>query len=423
MNNKLNITILIFSSCMFLAGLYSCADSQRKKQDLVGVSYPVLETGLDNEMPNSWIDKHTGHRITKLIDLKQGGRSFYFHNRPFLPTLDKKGWLMVFYAPDSLGNQLFTVNLETGYTEQITFGKGNKRGEIIGTKTRKAFYMMGDSVFSVGIDNKDTKFIFEFPDHVKGSVTSLNEDETLLGGALIDKAEEDILKKYPKKSGFFERIYEAKLKRSLITVNVLSGVENVLYTENAWLNHIQFSPTDPDILMYCHEGPWHKVDRIWNINIKTGKKELMHKRTVFREISGHEFFSPDGKTIWYDLQIPRGETFYLAGRSVYSKDTIRYGLKRNEWSIHFNSSPDQKTFAGDGGDSTQVARAKDGMWLYHFTPKGDSLQSEKLVNMRHHDYGLEPNVHFTPDGKWIIFRANFEGKTNIYAVEIKKHEE
>jgi len=29
-------------------------------------------------------------------------------------------------------------------------------------------------------------------------------------------------------------------------------------------------------------------------------------------------------------------------------------------------------------------------------------------------------VHFSPDQKWIIFRANFEGRENIYAVEIKK---
>jgi oligogalacturonide lyase len=27
-------------------------------------------------------------------------------------------------------------------------------------------------------------------------------------------------------------------------------------------------------------------------------------------------------------------------------------------------------------------------------------------------------VHFSPDGKWVIFRANFEGIENIYAVEI-----
>jgi oligogalacturonide lyase len=29
-------------------------------------------------------------------------------------------------------------------------------------------------------------------------------------------------------------------------------------------------------------------------------------------------------------------------------------------------------------------------------------------------------VHFSPDGKWIIFRANFEKIENVYAVEIKE---
>lgn len=38
--------------------------------------------------------------------------------------------------------------------------------------------------------------------------------------------------------------------------------------------------------------------------------------------------------------------------------------------------------------------------------------------MKYHGYKLEPNVHFSPDDKWIIFRANFEGIENVYAVEI-----
>jgi oligogalacturonide lyase len=40
--------------------------------------------------------------------------------------------------------------------------------------------------------------------------------------------------------------------------------------------------------------------------------------------------------------------------------------------------------------------------------------------MKHHQYRLEPNVHFSPDAKWVIFRANFEGIENVYAVEINE---
>jgi oligogalacturonide lyase len=40
--------------------------------------------------------------------------------------------------------------------------------------------------------------------------------------------------------------------------------------------------------------------------------------------------------------------------------------------------------------------------------------------MSKHDYRLEPNAHFTPDGKWLVFRSNMEGKSGVYAVEIAK---
>ena len=44
------------------------------------------------------------------------------------------------------------------------------------------------------------------------------------------------------------------------------------------------------------------------------------------EIFGHEFWSHDGKTIWYDLQTPRGEDFWLAGYNVETGERTRYHL-------------------------------------------------------------------------------------------------
>ena len=48
------------------------------------------------------------------------------------------------------------------------------------------------------------------------------------------------------------------------------------------------------------------------------------------------------------------------------------------------------------------------------------LKSERLVDLSKHDYRLEPNVTFTPDGKWIVFRSNMHGATHVYAVEVAK---
>jgi oligogalacturonide lyase len=48
------------------------------------------------------------------------------------------------------------------------------------------------------------------------------------------------------------------------------------------------------------------------------------------------------------------------------------------------------------------------------------FRAEKLVNLAKHNYNLEPNVTFTPDMKWIVFRSNMFGPTHVFAVEIAK---
>ena len=321
----------------------------------------------------------------------------------------------------SAGNkQIYSVDLNTLKIEQLTSQKSPMNGEIVAPKNHLVYYQIRDSVFSTNIDTKETKLVYVFPADFKANITTINSDETLLAGAWSSDKEKEILRNNPNKSSYFNLIYEAREPRTLFTVNVKTGELKKLFTDSAWLNHVQFSPTDPKLLMFCHEGPWHKVDRIWTINIDTKQVKLMHKRTMDMEIAGHEWFSPDGKVIWYDLQQPRSVSFFVSGTDVTTGKEKKYSLTRDEWSIHFNLSKDQTMFCGDGGNETQVARAKDGRWIYLFKPAGDKFLSEKLVNMKHHNYSLEPNVHFSPDGKWVIFRANFEGASQVYAVQLER---
>ena len=398
---------------------------------IISLAQPVMETG-GQKMPDQWIDKTTGHKIIKLTRREGSNMSFYFHNNPFVENQ------MIFYgtnAQNSNGNdsvkqeiynvsagnkQIYCVDLNSLKIEQLTSQKSPMNGEIVGPKNHLVYYQIKDSVFSTSIDTKQTKLVYVFPADFKAGITTLNSDETLLAGAWSSDKEKDILKNNPNKSSYFNLIYEAREPRTLFTINVKTGELKKLFTDSAWLNHVQFSPTDPKLLMFCHEGPWHKVDRIWTINIDTKQVKLMHKRTMEMEIAGHEWFSPDGKVIWYDLQQPRSVNFFVSGTDVTTGKEKKYSLTRDEWSIHFNVSKDQSMFCGDGGNEGQVAKAKDGMWIYLFKPSGDKFLSEKLVNMKHHNYSLEPNVHFSPDGKWVIFRANFEGASQVYAVQLER---
>jgi len=391
---------------------------------------PVLETG-GKSMPDEWIDKDTRHRIIKLTRKEGSNFSFYFHNNPFV---DNK---MVFYntspqkeeeksAKQETSNisprnkQIYTVDLTTLKVEPLTNHATPMNGEIVSARTREVFFQVKDSIFSVNIDSKKETLVYVFPEDFKASITCVNADGTLLAGAKASDDEKELFKKYPNKSSYFNIIYEAKLPRTIFTIDIKNKSLNKIHTDSAWLNHVQFSAADPNLLLFCHEGPWHKVNRIWTIDVKTKQITQIHKRMMDMEIAGHEWSSADGSIIWYDLQQPRSVTFFIEGHHVKTGEKTKYQLERNEWSIHFNSTKDNSLFCGDGGDPGQVARAPDGQWIYLFTPSGNRFVSEKLVNMKNHKYSLEPNVHFSPDEKWVIFRANFEGETNVYAVEVKK---
>ena len=384
---------------------------------------PLLETGGQRPMPLEWIDRAPGHRVIRLSRREGSNESFYFHNNPFVPRQAASGGRMVFSGSTPAGRQLFTVDLATLAIEQLTDRPGGASGEIVAPRHHEVVWQRRDSVFATHLDTKQTRLLVALPPDLHASVTTINADETLLGGVIAGPEVREILRQYPAKRDYFDRIFQAHPLHTLFVVDLKSGALRKIHEEQTWIGHVQFSPTNADLLMFCHEGPWHLVDRIWTIDVKRGTVRQIHHRTVEREIAGHEFFSPDGRTIWYDLQIPRGVTFYLAGTDVATGKTVKYEMTRDEWSIHFNASPTAPLwFAGDGGDSSQVARAKDGRWLYLFRPQGDRLLSEKLVDMHAHDYKLEPNVHVTPDGKWVVFRANFEGQSEAYAVEVARAE-
>jgi oligogalacturonide lyase len=272
----------------------------------------------------------------------------------------------------------------------------------------------------------------------------VNADETLAAGTYLEGDGEDYggnrqqqthpLDQPKNKGEMMERRLAARLPLVLFTIDLRTGAMKSLLHSTDWINHLLFSPTDPGLLMYCHEGPWHKVDRIWTIHTDGSGNTLIHKRTMQMEIAGHEFWGSDGRTIWYDLQTPRGEDFWLAGYNLDTGQRTWYHLQRNEWSIHFNVTRDGTLFCGDGGDPGQVAHAPAGEWLYLFHPRPIEnagvedktlirpgvLEAERLVNMSKHQYRLEPNVNFTPDQKWIVFRSNMFGATYAFAVEVAK---
>ena len=405
------------------------------------------------EPPREWVDKDTGHRVIRLSD-KPGSGSLYFNFNGYTPD----GTTLAISTPDGVSG----VDLKTHALRPLVQGK--VRLLFVGRKTGQIYYQRtaedGSGVVEA-VDPKTAK-VRQVARLAKGvGIQTINADETLLAGVanrtdvpippnLMDalpRNPDDVKGPDGRELSYAEgrevqlnARLDSRITMEIFTINTATGERKVVHQATDWLNHLQFSPTDPHLLMFCHEGPWHKVDRLWLTRTdQPGAAPVkIHTRTMNMEIAGHEWFSADGKTVWYDLQTPRGEDFWVAGYEIATGKRTWLHLDRNAWSVHFNTSPDGKLFAGDGGDSEMVAHAPDGKWLYLMRPRAipdvagihapgsealiqaGVMDTERLVNMKDHDYRLEPNVNFTPDARWIVFRSNMHGANHVYAVEVAK---
>jgi oligogalacturonide lyase len=375
----------------------------------LGLLFALCAFVVDDLPPKEWIEP-TGHRVIRLSQ-EPGSASLYFHQNAYTASGDK----MVFTTRSGIS----TVNLKTRLIEQVVEGRAGQI--VVGRKSRQVFYTQAGAVYATHLDTKVTREITKLTPEIRGgSGLAVNAGETLLAGSALRGPVDWRPPPASEVESRLEARWAARLPMHLYTIEIATGAVKTFHPSNDWLNHVQFSPTDPGLIMFCHEGPWHKLDRIWTIRTGGSGLRLMHARTMDMEIAGHEFFSPDGRTIWYDLQTPKYKAFWLAGVEIATGATTRYPLRREEWSVHFNASPDGKLFAGDGGGPRSVAAPGNGQWIYLFTPKNGKLQAEKLVNLENHDYTLEPNVSFTPDGKWIVFRSNLHGASHVYAVEVAR---
>jgi oligogalacturonide lyase len=401
--------------------------------------------------PKTWIDPDTGHRVIRLTN-EPGSDSFYFNVNPYTPD----GKEMAYTTADgSIG----IVNLATFDTRIVV--KGPVRAVVVGRRTPTVYYTKRSDdplvleLWSTNVDSGETRRIAALPR--RAGVATINSDETLAAGTFVEgdatsagayggrtasPARMGALNQgEPENKGqmMAERL-AARLPMTLFTVDLATGkIGVVMEHQTDWLNHLQFSPVDPHFLMYCHEGSGWRVDRLWTIRTDGTENTMIpdepgRNRILETELAGHEWWSPDGRTIYIDLHFMKGVSGFLASYNLDTHKHTWYHYEQNESEIHFNLSPDGTTFVGDGSPRP----GNQGIFLLHPVAIPDDqtlgtdliaagvLKPEKLCVLSKtaihgdHNYRLEPNVSFTPDQKYVIFRSNMFGPDYAFAVEVAK---
>jgi oligogalacturonide lyase len=299
------------------------------------------------------------------------------------------------------------------------------QNQVVAAKSGNVYFEADHAAWVIPLTGGTPRKLCDLPARWSiGTGFTVNADETLLLGGSVDGGPVASTGKAASTGDHSSRV--------LFTVDLKTGQLRIIHEDNIEFGHVQFSPTDPHLCMFCWEGNWEKVDRLWFINPSksaadatgniTSNARIAYRRTEPREIVGHEFWHPDGKSIWfqqgYRAHPERGG--FLTSMDVTTGKITQYKIPNGFNGIHETFSPDGTFLVADGNGKEKTGPEKYISKLTLPTDGSNVLRAERLVTMQNNDYVVEPNPHVSADNHWVIFTATLHGTAQAYAVELPR---
>jgi oligogalacturonide lyase len=364
--------------------------------------------------PAEWrtfADPKTGVQVRQLTNHKGHSHHVYFTNSGW----HAGGRKLLFGSDRGNRTNLFSVDLESGAITQLTdLDQPPPPGETsflfasVNPQREEVYFWHGRDLVALNLESLEERRIYRAPDRFLTNMTNVTADGRYLCTGMYEdlssKFKIDLLHGYV---GFRE-YWEAMPLSQIVRVDTDTGASEVVFEENYWIGHVNTSPKLPNILTYCHEGPWEQVDnRIWGLDMTSGRSWKI-RHTLAGERVGHEYWFADGEQIGYHGHSPQGEAFY---GSVRYDNSGRVEAPFPADSTHFHSN-DLRLIVGDG--KRQAPR----LLLWRF--RDGRFEGPRVV-LDHrgsfHVQVLHVHPRFSPDGSQIIYVSDTSGYGNLYMVE------
>lgn len=385
---------------------------------MIGTVYPSEK--------RTYTDEKSGAQITQLTN--QGiNYHFYFTENSF----DLDGKTIYFLSNrEHEGTEicnLFKMDLDSGEMVQLTDDPlGVEVGRITKTPDGEyVAYVTGSQLRLYNTKTGENKLLYEEKNHMLLQNLSFSCDKQWIGFNR-DEDVDALPDGGPNYAGFKEKMFATKDGR--VSVIRLDGSEfHDVFRDTHWLSHFQFSPDNPDISMFCHEGPWNYVQqRIWMINMNTGDIWPCFRQTE-DDCVGHEFWAQNGDVIFDNRRGGHDGTISNSKSQVYASEHVSaeipyFGFAHKDGKVyrkinmpfycnHYFANGDLSMFAGDAVDDILLIQpAEDG--------------TAKMKILAHHNttwHYQRSHCHptFSWDGKKLLYAADTdEWHDNLFLVDV-----
>ena len=367
-------------------------------------------------------DSYSHREILRLTDYLGHSSHFYFtdpcwlnDNRSFVFTSDRENQ-----------SNLFRYDLDTGLITQMTDLQGPDRpGGCVSAANHALYYGWQGAIHELDLETLAEREVWREtpPMLIRGRANPTADGRYICVMLMEDQPEEKpaISFSYSR----FREFFHLKPLTQIARVEIATGKMEVIHEDRRYMGHVNTSPALPDIMTYCHEGPWNWIDqRMWGLNIQTGETWKVRPQEGDYSI-GHEYWFADGVHIGY-----HGRSRVEGGQHVFGH--IKWD--NSEWvedhfpfhSTHFHSL-DEGLIVGDGTPAfvfTSESEARPYIQLFKWD--GERYVGPKILAYHRSTFNNQHahcHPRFTPDGKAVLYTSDLTAYSNMYLVGVGDFDE
>lgn len=398
-----------------------------------GKCYQMNRKGMTDEI--------TGVKVIRLTDNQANYDRPYFTATQF--TQDGKYTIFVsdFTGTSKISNpdapavgkigfgELFLLNIETGEALQVTEGEAIKMGHgahaVIQPDGKKAFYYSNAYLKEVNLETLQSRVLMEIPFSYNFHSLGVTNDGKYLLFSLVEEVKlitaifsDPLSEAAP---GARERFFKEP-SSLIIRYDLKQNKGEVIYGGHYRITHASMKPENENEIIFCHDGPWQLVQRMWTVKADTDEVKALIPQKRYLERVGHEFFTPGGRIGAQYSYRYRSDMEFFQHADIF----VDFDGKNEERFYYSYGRPGHVSVAKGEvfgvGDAAMIRRnMKDASRYLSIIYYAKEEHKAKLALLCAHDTSGKKSAHvhpvYTPDGNHIIFSSDKEGYLNIYMVE------
>lgn len=364
-------------------------------------------------------DPHSGRTVRRLTDYLGHSNHFYFTDLGFFND-DRS---MVFVSERENESNFFRYDFDDGRITQVSeMGQRSRPYGTVSADNGELYFWQGRRLVALDLGTLEERTLYEATGTLqpRGRPSPTADGRYLCSHLMVPPPQREAAVSFSYSR--FVEFFEAQPLSQIARIEVASGACEVLHEDRRYLGHINTSPARPDLMTFCHEGPWARIDqRIWGLDVDGGRTWKIrdqgegHAKAGTGYAIGHEYWFADGERIGYHGR-PRAGGDHVFGHLRWDNS------RRAEVSFPFASghfhSLDERMMVGDG---TRVGGPRPFIQLFRWNDTAGEYEGPKILATHRstfNDQHAHPHPRFTPDGRHVLYTSDLTSYSNMYLVEV-----